>query len=632
MSKHVSINGVNYRLAEDAEGVHYQLSMQPLRPPNAQVIQGEPGKFQLRPDLLLWSWTDWSEGEGQIKYDPADPGKSFKLEGVNPFRRPGTLMQGYEPVASRHEVGGGGLFSDEVSIVRGPILWAVNHDTAARIHWFASADNEWTAVTYTGVTGTFERQCVAADEDYLYVKERSTSNIWRSTQAIPPSFTKLNDQCGLANDYATQLVALGDYLYVWDLEDGEVYEISKATANTSTPETPLGYTEKHPASSGYEGSQLMAVGENAVYIADYSISEHASIIYEVIPTTAAAAGYVVETGRIPGVRVEAMAYHSGQLYMSVIDRAPASGAFTELGPDRQILYYNPDGTYGTLGSLRGFDSSTAISQYAPVFIGGRLGTLALAAHGDSGLSVFEIDLTTGGIACVGATTYATANAPVSGVFAYDKYIVSDEVGGVWHVEVDKPNDTITGVAISPSNDFSTNGEKVLDAIEIATDTIPSGWTVYVDYSVDGAAWVSAGSITAAAEGGKFAVSTDSATVTFREMRVRLRLDPTTTNPDLVIIRSVNVYARVNRRMKVWDLLLDVQDDRAPRGWGGAKQIDNILNIGNNTVVSFIDRYGSHDAQDAGIEYDVVVDQADFVLSQQGEGIVRVRLLETYGGT
>ena len=86
--KHVKINGLWYRLAEDAEGQHYNFSLQPLRPPNAQLIQGESGKFQIRPDLLLWSWTDWSGGEGQIKYDPQDVGRAYLLQHVGPVLSP----------------------------------------------------------------------------------------------------------------------------------------------------------------------------------------------------------------------------------------------------------------------------------------------------------------------------------------------------------------------------------------------------------------------------------------------------------------------------------------------------------------------------------------------------------------
>jgi hypothetical protein len=49
----VEINGVGYNLAEDAEGDHYALTGEPLRPPNAVTVQGEQrNRFQVRPDVL----------------------------------------------------------------------------------------------------------------------------------------------------------------------------------------------------------------------------------------------------------------------------------------------------------------------------------------------------------------------------------------------------------------------------------------------------------------------------------------------------------------------------------------------------------------------------------------------------
>ena len=47
---HVQLNGVKYRLAEDSEGTHYDKKLQPLRAQSAGVVQGDSGKFQLRPD------------------------------------------------------------------------------------------------------------------------------------------------------------------------------------------------------------------------------------------------------------------------------------------------------------------------------------------------------------------------------------------------------------------------------------------------------------------------------------------------------------------------------------------------------------------------------------------------------
>src|SRR5690606_39665634 len=93
---HIELNGVGYRLAEDAEGQHYIRTYEPLRPPNAGVVQGEQSaKFQVRPDTLLWSLTDWSGGAGQFLFDLENPNRHRELHAVRAFERPGVLQPGF---------------------------------------------------------------------------------------------------------------------------------------------------------------------------------------------------------------------------------------------------------------------------------------------------------------------------------------------------------------------------------------------------------------------------------------------------------------------------------------------------------------------------------------------------------
>src|SRR3990167_5853737 len=95
---HVTLNGVNYRLAEDAEGEHYKQRRAPLRLQTATVVQGVAGKFQLRPDLLEWQLTDWSGGEGALIYDSDTTDRYFESHNVDPLTDPGKLQlaKGYE--------------------------------------------------------------------------------------------------------------------------------------------------------------------------------------------------------------------------------------------------------------------------------------------------------------------------------------------------------------------------------------------------------------------------------------------------------------------------------------------------------------------------------------------------------
>lgn len=152
-------------------------------------------------------------------------------------------------------------------------------------------------------------------------------------------------------------------------------------------------------------------------------------------------------------------------------------------------------------------------------------------------------------------------------------------------------------------------------------------SIEVGYRLDGGSWVTAEIVGDASDvGGTIVVSTDSVTKTFRTMEVRIELN-TAASTRSPRVKNVDVYARVNKHMKMWNLLLDCSDDAAPQGYNGAQIMDNIMAIPESTVVAFVDRYQEHDAENAGTEYDVVVDSSSILVSQEGEGIIRVQLLE-----
>jgi hypothetical protein len=67
----VQIGDHEYVLARQEQG-HYVHRFESLFA-NATAIAGEVAAQQLRPEKLLWSWTDWSGGEGARIYYPQDP-------------------------------------------------------------------------------------------------------------------------------------------------------------------------------------------------------------------------------------------------------------------------------------------------------------------------------------------------------------------------------------------------------------------------------------------------------------------------------------------------------------------------------------------------------------------------------
>ena len=138
------INGVKYNAAEDAEGDHYVVTSEPLRPPNAVTVQGESSqKFQMRPDTLQWTITNWAGGEGQIKFDPQAPDRHRELTGVRVFERPGTLQPGYY-MEDTQDSSGSSDFAIAGQMAEGVNgLFLLDFSAANRYQWLAT---KWGAV------------------------------------------------------------------------------------------------------------------------------------------------------------------------------------------------------------------------------------------------------------------------------------------------------------------------------------------------------------------------------------------------------------------------------------------------------------------------------------------------------
>lgn len=625
----IILNGENYHLDESGEGQHYVRSHQPLRPPNAQLVQGENGQFQLRPDLLQWSWTDWSGGENQIKLDSQAPDRAYILQNVSPFRRKGELGLGYKITVTQDSTGASDFAEPGTLVKAYGSLFMVGSGDNDIWEWDGSKWGASEAITTAVASVGSPANSSIGDDEYLFVKS-GNADVKIHRRDSGGTWTNHNDQCGLTGEVI--LTELGPYVYVWEPSSGKVYEISKATANTATPEVEIGNI---PISSTLNADMfLMAAGDNRIYAVTTINGE--TFIYEIIPTSAAGTGYTVELSKVPGITAEAVFYAGGTLYFVGYDAVPTGS----LGPDRQIFYVDPEGTYGTLGSLRGFARGTGASgpsSLYPVPAGGRLALSALALPGtwedetqdEVRMSLFEIDQISGGIASVGsAGGHLSATEQATSLVYFEGKYFASLATKVVHWEPDTVEDAIVGYAVSPSNDFGIAGEKILEQIEVICAPLPTGASITLGYSEDGGLWTSTASITTgAAVGGAFQISTDSSTKTFRSLQVRVKLTPEEGPPSAApIIKAVNVFARVNRRLRVWDLIIDLADD-AHSGFNGKKQIANLAAIGENTVVAFVDRYLTHDDTDGGTSLDVIVDSISFNLDRPGEGQALIRLVE-----
>lgn len=606
------LNGVKYMAAEDAEGEHYSLSGEPLRPPNAVTVQGETRqKFQMRPDTLLWTLTDWSGGEGQQKFDFRAPNRWRSLNGVRAFETPGKLKAGYYMEDTQDSTGASDLAIDGLLVVGIGALYLFDYDTNDAYLWDA-ANNKWGAgITQTGVTAGARRQA-AGDNNDLYWQETGASKVWKwdgasTWNTITTTLIDTND---------TFLAELGGYVYGVSPVLGKVWEMSK----TPTTITEIDDFSDEP---GNNAKAAITTMDGKLYVLIGTVA--ASAIREITPSTAAGTGFGGEIARLQGFNASAIWGHSGTLY---VIGSYANGK-------RAIMYVQPDGTYGTLGQVRpgddlsgmsgATDGASMLEHYAA--------TAQLSAS-EAGQGVIQIDSVSGGYAFLSYNEDGAATAEgVTSVAEFDGDIfLSTNITATTRRTMRAREDQYvkTSYAVSPWHDFDLAEEKILSSLVLSMEKLPADWTVYVDYAINGAdTWTNVITNTTDDSVGTTAVvSTDTTTVGFRTLSIRVRMVyggggvPTTTP----VILGIDARAVVAQPVPVWRLMLDLSDDKSGnQGTSGAKKIANIKTAAAlKKVIAFKDGY---DQREGFTEYDVVIDQYGLILSQPGEGVAAVVLKE-----
>lgn len=591
---HIELNGVGYRLAEDAEGQHYIRTYEPLRPPNAGVVQGEQSaKFQVRPDTLLWSLTDWSGGAGQVLFDLENPNRHRELRAVRAFERPGVLQPGF--YVEEFEVNGS-------AYDKGGLLAVVDGKLALKL--LASPDVllvESGTETTLNTAGLGGASSVWGDTDNLYFVDAGTNSIYKWSGS-GTSVTAL-DTTGVPTDPI--IAALGPVVYA--AGGGEVWEVS---ISGGSPVEVYNYTGTAVGLYPLNGRMYLLVQDNQT-----------THIHELTPTTAAGPGFGVELTALPGLTSQALWAHSGLLFI---------GGVLEESEEQAIFYVAPDGALGTLGPVElddaiefliaGPNNSAMLSHF--------FATYNSAASGD--LTLYQVDSISGGMAAIASIDLSVPVIYSLAYFKGDLYASALHSGPAERLyRARRDRYAVDSYAISSWHDFTLADEKLLGSIVLACEPLPADWTVYVDYARDGVdSWTNA--ITYTTDNGtgtKVAVSTDSSTITFRTLSIRIRMEYTgsgapTTAPAVL---GVDVMATVVQPQKVWRLLLDLADDS---GEGlGERRIANLVTAATSKVaVQLNDGYrsrkpGQFDA------HDVIVDQCDMVLHRPGEGVAHVLLRE-----
>jgi len=620
---HIEIDGVKYRLAQSVDGQHHIVRGEPLRPPNAVTVQGESAaKFQPRPEILLWNWTDWSQGEGQLTTKSEEAGRAWELTRVRAFEEPGKLSAGYYVQTTQDSTGSADFAEQGWPVKKGGSLYFFTRVTgvSGKRHLWDGA--KWGAAnTLTGMTNGVAAQPVA-DEDFVFFVESGTGKVWKWASGVPATVATSMDsiQYGF-------MAQTDNYVYTYRPEDGQVYEIDKAGTGTAGDATVVDSWTNTGYTTNRYGNHMCSNG-GKIYV---MVSTRAgwTSVREITPTSAAGAGYGAEIARIEGFQGEGMWAHNGTIYLVGIYRDPAE--------ERAILYITPDQSYGTLGELRkGHDLGYVTGGGARM-----LDHFVVSEHLDStnlNHALFQIDSVSGGFACLAYDEIGDPDSP-----PLQNPVVNDD-GIFWTAHTGSTDRTLwarpdeyqsNASAISPEHDFDLVSKKFLSSLVLSCSPLPTNdWTVYVDYMIDdNTTWTNAITYnTLTGTGTEVTVTTDSATVEFRTLKLRIRLaytgmvQPPQETP---VIYGVEARAVVAEKVKVFQYVIDLSSDDSggSQSKSGDAKVDLFLaTCAKATSVDLKDGYTSGRAGEYD-QYDVFVDDYSVVLQRPGEGFGTVTLRE-----
>lgn len=615
---HIELDGIRYRLAEDAEGQHHNIRGEPLRPPNAVTVQGESTqKFQPRPEVLLWNWTDWSGGEGlrTLKFGAEFASRSWVLDRVRVFEEPGHLIPGYH-VGTTVDSGGSVDFTQNVCLGSArENLYAVSRTGGAIYQWDESLNKWGSDLGVSGVAGGMD--AVVGDIDNLYAIENGAANTWYWDGGA--SWTALST--GTIPTGQRHLAQLGPYIYVYRPRSSTIWEISKATGAITVLDT---WTES--GASRTDGQQALVVLDGRLYGLVSNASETA--IREFTPTTAAGEGFGAEIARFDGFKGETMWAHSGSLFIL--------GRYQDDGSERTILYLPPGENYGTLGKLRTGNALGVVTGGSGRMLDHFFVTRQLRGA-DNEHALFQIDSVSGGIACLGYDEVGdvTGEDPAFVIaFKGEIFWTTKETASVHRVlRASEGRYQKDSSAISPEHDFDLVSEKFLSSLVLSCQPLPADWTVYVDYQINGSGtWVTGITYTTDNGTGTTTAITDSnSTVEFKTLQLRVRFEYTGAgNPTSApVVLGVEARAIVATKVKVFQYLLDLSDDHSGKSQSraGHSKVDEFqVTAAKSTSVDLKDGYTQRGAGNYD-QYDVFVDDYNIVLTRPGEGIAAVTLRE-----
>ena len=619
---HVKLGSYKYRLATNSDDQHYSARLVPLNISNAQIVQSSDPKYDLRPDTAVWEMTDWSGGEGTKKFDN-ETGNQYDLSyNIDALHTPGSIrLSNAVEAAGINRTGTLVKASDKL------FHFSSSDDTIgtysgnlANTTWDEQDAGTISDSDYFGVRGD-------GDGKYIYMPIGSLNDIYR----YEPHATYTNDMADTdkwvdADSQAVfdrPLVKIGNKIFVVHLDGTKISVVEYSTTATPT----VSPTEIFVA---YEGNLdagsnqgIVCRGDNELFVCVRTKAGE-SILYRITPASALGEAFGTEVGRFPGFSVDCIWYASGVLLLA--------GTSTTTGVDKRTIYYVKGTELGSFGLIRQDATFTDAKLITSTDASRMDRTFFLAPTGSASnyWTLFTIDLLTGAI--FGGPEFSAVRDPNSVVDFLGRTFVSENKGSASTQTYRTASTYATsGELITAVHDFDIGEEKTLMSIRLSTEPLPANTAVQVYYQDDqDGTWTSAGTYdTDSGTGTTFKISTDSSSVKFKNLQLKIKLTTSdaTTTP---VVRSVQVRCTPTEYVREWDMLLDISDEDAQaqgRAFTGAQLIDYIkAEATNENIIQFNNGYetpsaGSYD------EHDVMIREYNINLTSAGQGVANIKVRE-----
>lgn len=623
---HVELNGVKYRLAESAEGEHYMENAEPLRPPNAQVIQGANNTFQMRPDTLAWLIDSWAGGAGQLRYDTENPGRMRELFNVDGFTKPGAVRKGF--YVTEFVIDTPTTLPDIEYWFRGFVrrqnyVFAVVDDysgttESAMFRW--SQTSEWWEDVTLGTPATNRPKSRAvfnpADSNNnpltlassgQYIFEGDDFNVWANNANISAS--------------ASHPGVLGDYLY-WMDQDGIKEYLATSSPGTTAPDTVWTPTTAPGTLTN------LTFGDNRAYFAVRA--GDVSIIYELVPTTAVGRATVSSIATLEGVMARSVKYASGILFIA-----------TETGA---IYYVRPGAEYGLLKSAE--EAEVADRNIYDPLVTSENFLYAIPRKTSNAFDTFDdpqqllaVDRVSGAyeIAAYWEERYpfsllGATNLPddSGGTPTTERIWASRDQGsgGGKFIDASRADVTYDGHFLTPWHNFNVAENKQLMSITVQHD-MHADWQFKVYALKDGGTTETLiGTVTGA---GGPAVTTliPSSGFEFSQLSLKGEFTGTGSAANVPYVYSVEAKATVVQTQKLWQLLLDCANDATGvhDGTNGPAKLANIRTLGD-LAGPFTFKDGYKDPRTGEFNtHTVVMDSFQIRQDRPGEGVAAVVIRE-----